>query len=198
MRLHKQMQSPILPTQTQLSQAITHIVEQLQAPLRSFIRGRIGSREDTEDLLQELWFQLSKKLAQEKLDDPKAWLYRVARNKIIDHYRRQPLDWLEEYYYAEDEEEGYENDAIFATDQTAEDIFMQTQFWEELYEALEELPEKQREVFVLHEMEGITLREIAERKGDKLKTIISRKRYAVQQLREHLQFLFEDWIGEID
>jgi RNA polymerase sigma factor (sigma-70 family) len=198
MRLHKQMQSPILPTQTQLSQAITHIVEQLQAPLRSFIRGRIGSREDTEDLLQELWFQLSKKLDQEKLDDPKAWLYRVARNKIIDHYRRQPLDWLEEYYYAEDEEEGYENDAIFATDQTAEDIFMQTQFWEELYEALEELPEKQREVFVLHEMEGITLREIAERKGDKLKTIISRKRYAVQQLREHLQFLFEDWIGEID
>ncbi len=181
-----------------LAQTITHIVGEFEIPLRGFILARIGSREETEDMLQEIWLQLSKALAQNELDSPKAWLYRVARNKIIDHYRRKPVDWLEEYLLGDEDAEDYEEDERFAVAEEAEELLFQEQFWEELYEALDELPDKQREVFVRNEIEGITLREIAEDSQENLKTIISRKRYAVLTLRDRLRFLFEDWIGEID
>lgn len=180
-----------------LAQTITDIVDEQAGPLRGFILSRIGSPTETEDLLQEIWLQLSKTLTEQSLDNPRAWLYRVARNKIIDHYRRQPVGWLEEYLLS-DEGTDYEDDELFVEEEAAEQLLFQEQFWEELYEALDELPAKQRTVFVRNEIEGITLREIAEQGDENLKTIISRKRYAVLHLRERLRFLFEDWIGELD
>lgn len=176
-------------------QSITQIIEEYQAPLKSFIRSRLASEEDTEDILQEVWYQLSKNLPNGKIENTRAWLYRVARNKVIDSYRKKSADWLEEYVYEEEEGDAYLIDSLLESDESPEMDFLREQFWEDMYEALDALPEKQREVFILNEWEGVTLREIAERRGENLKTIISRKGYAVRHLRERLQLIFEEFFG---
>ncbi len=170
---------------------IKAIITEFQEPLEGFIKSRVASDRDAEDILQEVWFQLSKTLDIGSLDNPGAWLYHVTRNKIIDHYRKKSPDWLEDFLQEEDGAFDWDNE-----EDTPEDIYFRQQFWEELYEALDSLPEKQRIVFVLNEIEGITLREIAEQYGEKLKTIISRKGYAVRQLRRRLEFLFNDFMDD--
>ena len=189
-RLHTYM-----PTETKEKKGINGIIKTWQKPLMRFIQSRISSEEEAEDILQEVWYQLSKAITQQDLTNPKAWLYQVARNKIIDSYRRKSADWLEEYLYEEDEE-GYLQEALLEADDSPEVSYLQDQFWEELYGALDSLPENQREVFVLHELEGLTLREIAEQSGTNLKTVISRKGYAMRHLREQLHLLFEEFVGD--
>ncbi|MEL6250803.1 MAG: sigma-70 family RNA polymerase sigma factor [Bacteroidota bacterium] len=175
-------------------QSITLIIEEYQAPLKAFIRSRLASEEDAEDILQEVWYQLSKNLQQGNIENERAWLYRVARNKVIDSYRKKSAEWLEDYVYEEDGD-AYLIDSLLESDESPEMDFLREQFWEDMYDALDALPEKQREVFILNEWEGVTLREIAERRGENLKTIISRKGYAVRHLRERLQLIFEEFFG---
>lgn len=174
---------------------IDEIIDAYGGELAGFIQSRIASSEEAEDLLQETWYQLSKTLKSKVLNNPRAWIYQVARNKIIDSYRKKSAEWLEDYLFEEDEE-GYLREALLEGDDSPELAYLQEQFWTELYEALDVLPENQREVFVLNELEGLTLREIAEQTGEKLKTIISRKGYAMRQLRMHLQDVFEEFVGE--
>ncbi|MEM6800242.1 MAG: sigma-70 family RNA polymerase sigma factor [Bacteroidota bacterium] len=190
-RLHTYMGEDI----SERKKSIVEIIEEYQVPLKAFISSRLASEEDAEDLLQEVWYQLSKTIQKEEIKNVRAWIYRVARNKIIDSYRKKSADWLEDYVYEDEEGDAYLIDSLLESDESPEMDFIRERFWEDMYEALDALPEKQREVFILNEWEGVTLREIAERRGEKLKTIISRKGYAVRYLREQLELIFEEFFG---
>ncbi len=172
---------------------ISSLIQEEGPSLKAFVRARVPNEQDAEDMLQEIWFQLSRNLAKGEIQQPKAWLYRVARNKIIDAYRKKSEDWLEDYLYDPEDEEGYWEPEAMISDERPDLAFLQQAFWEGFYEAIESLPEKQREVFMLNEWEDLTLREIAEQKGENLKTIISRKTYALQQLRLRLRNIFEEF-----
>ena len=177
---------------------IKQTISELQAEMGAFIRARINSQAEAEDLLQELWFQLSKTIQHTEIANIRAWLYRVARNKIIDSYRKKSPEWLEDYLTAEWGEEDYEYDQQdwLTADDSTETAFLREAFWAAFYDALESLPQKQKDVFVLNELEGITLREIAENQHENLKTIISRKGYAVRQLRNRLEIWLEELIED--
>ena len=162
--------------------------------LFSFIRNRVGTNEDAEDILQEVWYQLSK-LDSGSVEQVGAWLYKVAQNKIIDKYRKLEPDSLEDYEYEDDEGELNFRELLLSDESdNAETGYLKKLFWEELFEALSELPKQQSEVFVKNEIEDKTLKEIADETGENIKTVISRKRYAVIYLRERLSSFYEEII----
>jgi RNA polymerase sigma factor (sigma-70 family) len=165
------------------------IIREYEVALRAFIQSRVGSSTTTDDVLQEVWYQFSKRDIK-TIQQPKAWLYQVARTKIIDHYRKKLPEWLEDYL---EEEQEYDTVDFLTDFHTPEDAYWQEEFWDAFYEALDRLPDNQRLVFVQNELEELTLREIAEQTNTNLKTIISRKGYAVKRLREQLQYLFDDY-----
>lgn len=170
------------------------VVKDYSTRLFRFIRGRVGSDEDAEDILQDVWYQLSVSVNIEEISQLSGWLYRVARNKIVDKYRKKKPDSLEDYVY--DEENGFSlKDILLADDHDPDTKELQELFWQELLAALEELPEKQRQVFVENELEDKTLQQIADETGEKLKTIISRKGYAVKHLRRRLEALYQEFLS---
>lgn len=166
------------------------MVQQYTADLQAFIGSRVGDATVAADLLQEVWYQLSKLEDLTQLKNHKAWLYQVARSKIIDHYRKKMPEWLEDYLETSN---AVQTSPFLVDPYTPEEAYWRAEFWEIFYEALEQLPENQRIVFMQHELEGLTLREIAMRSQTNLKTIISRKGYAVRRLRENLQYLFDEF-----
>ncbi len=149
------------------------------------------SEEDAEDVIQDVWFQLSRIVDLDDIENVGAWLFRVARNRITDLYRKQTPTLLEDFI-VEDSEEGSLSLLDLLMSDFPEDSFFKELFWEELMGALEELPSDQRSVFIKNELEDMTLQEIADQSGEKLKTIISRKGYAVKHLRKKLQDLYND------
>lgn len=151
--------------------------------LMGFISNRVSSQEEAEDILQEVWYQLSRLVNLDEIENINAWLHRVARNKITDNYRKQKPEPSEEL---EDEI------SLLVYQELPDDQLFRELFWEELFRALDELPSKQRHVFVQNELEDLTLQEIADQSGESIKTIISRKRYAVQHLRTQLQQFYDD------
>lgn len=153
--------------------------------LTRFVTDRVPATE-AEDLLQEVWESLSVTLENTTIAQPRAWLYRVARNRITDHYRRtagRPA--FQDLTPELDVETDKDNTNFADPDET----------WAEIEAALEELPPKQREVFVRNELDGETLREIAINLDVPLKTVISRKGYARNRLQSLLQELYEDYFG---
>lgn len=172
--------------------SITQTIAQYGKRLFGFIRGRVRSEEEAEDILQEVWYQLSKVADVEAIGSVSGWLFQVARNKITDTYRRQSPDSLDDYRQADEEGAWGLADLLPDDAQLPDDEFFRELFWQELTRALDELPANQREVFVQNELEDKTLQQIADEAGEPLKTIISRKRYAVQFLRKRLQTLYED------
>ena len=157
-----------------------------------FIRGRVDTDEDAEDILQDVWYQFSNVMNSEPIEQTSAWLYRVARNKIIDKYRRRDPDSLEEMFADDENGEFNFSELLLAGDENPETEHLRNLFWEQLFAALDELPEEQKQVFVLNELEDISFNEIAERTGEKINTLISRKRYAVLHLRKRLEQLRKD------
>ena len=122
-------------------------------------------------------------------------MYRVAQNKIIDKYRKQEPDSHEDYEYEDEEGEMNFREILLADESNdAETGYLKKLFWEELFEALSELPKQQSEVFVKNEIEDKTLKDIADETGENIKTVISRKRYAVIYLRVRLRSLYEEII----
>lgn len=162
--------------------------------LYRFIRSRVNTVEDAEDILQDVWYQLSNIVDIEQIEQINAWLYRVARNKITDKYRKQAPQYLDDLAY--EDEDGALNfkDILLADFNTPETEHLKEVFWQELFIALDELPENQRQVFIMNELEDKTLQEIADETGENLKTIISRKGYAVKHLRKRLQNLYEEFL----
>ena len=150
--------------------------------------------EDAEDILQDIWYQFSNVSEIETIESISGWLYRVAKNKITDRFRKKKTEYLEDFTFTSEDGEVNFKDILLAETTTPEDAFFKKMFWEELMLALEELPEKQRDVFVQNELEDRTLQEIADETGENLKTIISRKGYAVKHLRSRLTVLYNDFI----
>jgi len=163
--------------------------------LFSFIRGRVKTEEDAEDILQDVWYQLSNVVDIDDIEQMSGWLFRVAKNKIIDKYRKKSPGALEDLEY-ENEDGGFDfNDILLAGDDDPESVYLKELFWQELFIALDELPEAQRQVFVWNELEDKTLQQIADETGDNLKTIISRKGYAVKYLRQRLETFYNDFLN---
>lgn len=160
--------------------------------LFGFIRSRVKTEEDAEDLLQDVWFQFSSLSSIEELENVSAWLFRVARNKVTDYYRKKKTGSLEDLA-RDNEENGQSFREIFLPDDNDPHLArFRDLFWEELTQALDELPENQRNVFILNELEDMTLQEIADMTGENLKTIISRKGYAAKHLRRRLEHLYNE------
>lgn len=165
--------------------------------LLSFIRNRVSSLEEAEDILQDVFYQFIAGFETiESLDKITSWLFSVARNKIIDRYRRDSVRpqraALTLPAVSGDEAPLTLQEILPDLGNTPEDTFLREAIWEAIMEALDELPHEQREIFILNEMEERGFREIAEEKGVSINTLLSRKRYAILALRKKLQSLYDE------
>lgn len=180
---------------TEKKQNIIQTVGLYGKQLLGFIRGKVPTDEDAEDILQDVWYQFSRLDEIEAIDSVSGWLYRVAKNRITDKFRKKKTERLEDFAYENESGEINFKEILATETQTAEDAFFKKMFWEELMNALEDLPEKQRDAFVQSELEDKTLQQIADESGENIKTIISRKGYAVKFLRERLNNLYKDFLN---
>lgn len=173
--------------------SITETVQQFGKRLFGFVRGKVKTTEEAEDILQDVWYQFSRLSNLDELENVSAWLYRVAQNRVTDNYRKKKTENLEDYTYENDENEiSFKEILLLDENASPELALFKEEFWSKLMQALDELPENQKEVFLLNEIEDFTLQEIADQKGENLKTIISRKGYAVKHLRKRLQHLYNE------
>jgi len=174
---------------------ITTVIGQFGKRLLSFIRQRVSNDADAEDILQDVWYQFSTTMDSEPIEQVSSWLFTVARNKITDRYRKKKTDSLDSLLQP-DEEGGLDfSDILFDKGSNPETTHLRNLFWKTLREALEELPEEQRNVFVWNEMGDVSFKEIADHTGENINTLISRKRYAVLYLRERLTTLYNEIIN---
>lgn len=173
---------------------ITNVINNYSKRLFGFIRRRVDNDADAEDILQDVFYQfMGNQSPVEKLT---AWLFTVARNKITDRKRKKQPALLEDIFPAGDDEEFLSwAELFFAENNNPENEFLRNLFWEELNNALNELPEEQKRVFILNEMEGVSFKDIAAQTGETINTLISRKRYAVLHLRERLAFLRDELLN---
>lgn len=180
----------------QKKQNIIQAVSSYGKNLFSFIKNRVSSTEDAEDILQEVWYQFTNVSATQTIEQVGSWLYAVARNKIIDKYRKPTSLPLQATIDDDrDEDEMYVKELLLATSDNPEMEQIKKVFWEQFFQALDELPPAQKEVFVLNELEEMTLQQIADRLDENIKTIISRKRYAVKHLRKRLESIYNEIIN---
>jgi len=183
--------------QHEVKMNIPEIVKKYGDRLRGFIRKRVRSIDDADDILQEVFYQLAEtERLMKPIDQMTAWLYTVARNRITDSYRKKKTESLPEI--ASDDDEEFINDLgslLFDNGSTPETELLRSMVWTELDKALNELPPDQREVFEMNELEGISFKEISDLTGEAVNTLISRKRYAVLHLRERLQTIYDELIN---
>jgi RNA polymerase sigma factor (sigma-70 family) len=171
-------------------QRISEAVEREQLRLRNFIRKRVPGEGDVEDILQDVFYEL---VAAYRLMQPVeqvgAWLFRVARNRIIDLFRKKAI----RNDAAKDTEALLLEDLLPSPDAGPEALFARSVLMDELDAALDELPEEQREVFVAHEIEGRSFKQLAAETGVGVNTLLSRKHYAVLHLRKRLQSIYDEF-----
>ncbi len=172
-------------------EALTSTIKKERTRLLTFISNRTPTIEDAEDILQDVFYELIQSNA---IENTASWLYRVARNKITDWYRKMKPVRLNDLVVTqtEDDEALLLADIIPTVETSADKQLLLKLISEELSERLEELPQNQREVFILHELEGKSLKEIAVLTNTGIKTVISRKHYAVMYLQEHLRSLYQE------
>jgi RNA polymerase sigma factor (sigma-70 family) len=177
---------------------IPEVVKTYGDRLQGFIRKRVKNVEDADDVLQDVYFQLADADRLLKpIDQVAAWLYTVARNRITDMYRKKKPESLPEIYSERDDDifVAEMRNLMFDNGSTPETEYLRSLVWEELDEALAELPEEQRQAFELTEMKGLSFKQISEQTGVPVNTLISRKRYAVLFLRYRLQELYDELIN---
>lgn len=165
--------------------------------LLSFIRNRVSDADEAEDILQDVFYQFVAGYETiESLDRVTSWLFSVARNKIIDRYRREAARPKRTDFagHAGVEEEAplTLQDILPDFGNTPEDALFREAIWDAIMAALDELPDEQREIFILNEIEEKGFREISEETGVSINTLLSRKRYAIIALRKKLQKLYEE------
>lgn len=185
----------------QQNEIIEQAVKNERKKLLKFIRTRVANDEDASDILQDVFFQLASNRGMvDTIENMASWLYRVTRNKIIDWYRKRKPESIDTMAaFDDDEEEGYFSNlaALSSASSDNPDVLFERQLiWDTMYQALNELPEDQREVFILHELENKSFNEIAEITGVSVNTLLSRKRYAVLHLREQLQDLYNELLNK--
>lgn len=163
--------------------------------LLGFIRKRVNNDEDAEDILQDVWYQLSAMINTQPVEQLGAWLYRVARNKIIDRYRKKTeLPWKDNQSEEDDESSSSFSRSSLVAEGNPEIAFQERMLWKQLMSALNELPAEQRDVFVWHELDRIPFAEIAITTGEPVGRLISRKRYAVLHLRKRLKIFYDELV----
>jgi RNA polymerase sigma factor (sigma-70 family) len=184
-------------TMTDQDQRIADAVDREYAGLRRFIRRRVADQSDAEDILQEVFYELIEAYRMMRpVEQVTAWLFRVARNRIIDLFRRKKREGAktEPDAATEDGDLLQLEEMLPSKDAGPEGEFVRTALAGELDAALDELPEEQREVFVAHELMGYSFKEIAKQTGVSVNTLLSRKHYAVLHLRERLQAIYEELV----
>jgi RNA polymerase sigma factor (sigma-70 family) len=165
--------------------------------LLGFIRGRVSTLEEAEDILQDVFYQFIAGFETiDSLDRVTSWLYSVARNKIIDRYRRdasRPKRTDFSFSSSSDEDGPLTLQEILPDlDNSPESVLLKEAIWDEITEALSELPKAQRDIFIQNEIEERSFRELAEEEGVSINTLLSRKRYAIMSLRKRLQRFYDD------
>jgi len=180
-------------------QRISDVVEQEQSRLRNFIRRRVPDPGDAEDTLQDVFYELveANRLLM-PIEHVTGWLFRVARNRITDLFRKKKPENFSDTAVAgsSEDDEGLQlqiEDLLPSPDAGPDALFARNLLIDELESALDELPDEQREVFVAHEFEGRSFKEIAADTGVSVNTLLSRKRYAVLHLRERLQTIYKEF-----
>jgi RNA polymerase sigma factor (sigma-70 family) len=179
-------------------ETIRNAFQKDKSRLFEFIRKRVPSKADAEDVLQDVFFQLTQSLsALQPIEQISAWLFKVARNKIIDRHRKHKPESIEKFSSTDEEGSSYTILNLFPDpDNNPEDLYLRSLIKDALEEALDELPEEQRDVFIMHEIEGRDFKEIAELKNVSVNTLLSRKRYAVLFLRERLKVLYNELLNK--
>ena len=173
---------------------ISEVIREERPRLRNFIRKRVPDESDVEDLLQEVLFELVQAHRLLKpIDYVTGWLYRVARNRITDLFRKKRPETFADT--ARENEEGdllMVEDLLPSSDAGPEALYFRSVIFDELEAALGELPVEQREVFIAHELEGRSFKELSEESGVNVNTLLARKRYAVLHLRERLHNIYDE------
>lgn len=194
------MTIPMVMTAEQ-NQSIGQVVQKEQKRLLDFIRKRVPSEADAEDILQDVFFQLTESYRLTRpIEQVSSWLFTVARNKITDMFRKKkPASFSSLAYDNQSSDEEGESFSIadFLPDASGspEEAYLRNVILNTLEEALQDLPQEQRDVFVMQEMEQMSFKEIAELTGEPVNTLISRKRYAVLYLREKLKDVYEELLN---
>jgi len=173
---------------------ISEVIAKEQPRLRSFIRKRVPNEADVDELLQEVFFELVQaQRLMKPIDFVSGWLFRVARNRITDLFRKKrPENFTDAAGEDEDGELPAIEDLLPSPDDGPDALFVRNVLLAELEIALEELPAEQRKVFVAHEIEGLSFKELSAESGVNINTLLARKRYAVLHLRERLQSIHDE------
>jgi RNA polymerase sigma factor (sigma-70 family) len=176
-------------------QRISDVVKREQSRLRNFIRRRVPDPRDAEDILQDVFYELveANRLLM-PIEHVTGWLFRVARNRITDLFRKKRPESLGDAAVADEDGEALQiEDLLPSPDAGPEALYLRNVVLDELELAVDELPEEQRKVFVAHELEGRSFKEMAAASGVGVNTLLSRKRYAVRHLRERLQSVYDEF-----
>lgn len=176
-------------------QRISEAIARDEPRLRNFIRRRVADTSEAEDILQDVFYELVEAYRMMKpVEQVTAWMFRVARNRIIDLFRRKTREAarMEPESQSDGEARSLE-ELLPSPDAGPDSAYVRKMLLEELEDALEELPEEQREAFVGHELMGHSFKEMAEQTGVGVNTLLSRKHYAVQHLRERLQAIYDEF-----
>jgi len=179
-------------------QRITEVVKREQSRLRNFIRRRVPDPRDAEDILQDVFYELveANRLLM-PIEHITGWLYRVARNRITDLFRKKRPESLSDTAVTDEDDELLQlEDLLPSPEAGPEALYVRSVLLDELELALDELPEEQYDVFVAHELEGRSFKEISAETGVSVNTLLSRKRYAVLHLRKRLKRIYDDFTKE--
>jgi RNA polymerase sigma factor (sigma-70 family) len=177
-------------------QRISEVVKREQSRLRNFIRRRVPDPRDADDILQDVFYKLveANRLLM-PIEHVTGWLFRVARNRITDLFRKKKPETFSDATVEDEEGEALQlEDLLPSPDAGPEELYVRNVLLDELELALDELPDEQREVFVAHELEGRSFREMAAETGVSVNTLLSRKRYAVLHLRGRLQSIYDEFM----
>jgi len=181
---------------TEQDRQISEVVAEQRGRLRNFIRRRVPDPSDAEDIMQEVLYELveANRLLM-PIEHVTGWLFRVARNRITDLFRKKkPVTFTDVVVADEDGESLRIEDLLPSPDAGPEALYFRNVLLDELELALDELPREQREVFIAHEIEGHSFKELSAESGASINTLLSRKRYAVLHLRERLQSIQDEFL----
>lgn len=181
------------PLMAEKEQRIVETISRERGQLRNFIRRRVPDANEAEDILQDVFFEFIEAYRlPEPIEQVGAWLYRVARNRIIDRFRKKREEPLPEMT-GEDGETHWLDEVLPASEGGPDAAYARAILMEEVYAALEELPPEQREVFISHELEGVSFKEMVAQSGLSMNTLLARKRYAVLHLRARLRTIYDEF-----
>jgi RNA polymerase sigma factor (sigma-70 family) len=191
------MDEPSITSMNEQDRKISEIVGEERSRLRNFIRRRVPDPSDVEDIVQEVFYELveANRLLM-PIDHVTGWLFRVARNRISDLFRKKKPAGLSDVVVDEHGELLRIEDLLPSPDAGPQAVYVRNVFLDELELALDELPDEQREVFVAHELEGRSFKELSAESGVNINTLLSRKRYAVLHLRERLQSIYDEFTNK--